>query len=268
VLIAQITDLHARAPGRKCNRVVDTNAMLERAVDAILALRPRPDLVLATGDLADAGQEEEYRTLRGALARLPMPVYVVPGNHDRREALRAAFADHPYLPPEGRLRYAVDGYPVRLIGLDTQLSGRTEGEVGGDQLAWLDARLAEAPDRPAIVFMHHPPFPTGIGHMDRINCTDGAAMADVIARHSHVERVLCGHHHRPIQIRWAGTIGSIAPSTAHQVTLDLTPEAPATFGLEPPALHLHQWTPGAGIITHLAYIGDFPGPYPFVGDRE
>jgi hypothetical protein len=103
--------------------------------------------------------------------------------------------------------------------------------------------------------------------MDRINCLDGAAVAAIVARHPQVERVACGHHHRPIQIRWAGTIGSVAPSTAHQVTLDLTEGAPASFDLEPPAFHLHSWSPGVGLVTHQAYIGKFPGPYPFVGDK-
>ncbi|MBV9523049.1 MAG: phosphodiesterase [Alphaproteobacteria bacterium] len=268
MIVAQITDLHARPPGRLCNRVVDTNAMLARAMDAILRLRPAPDVVIATGDLVDAGRVEEYRVLRAALARLDMPVYLIPGNHDRREPLREVFADHAYLPAAGRLHYVIDEHPIRLIALDTHIPGATEGEVGAEQRAWLDARLGEAPERPTIVFMHHPPFPTGIGHMDAINCTDGAALAEVIARHPQVERVLCGHHHRPIQIRWAGTIGSIAPSTAHQVTLDLRPGAPARFQLEPPSFHLHAWMPGAGIVTHQAYIDEFAGPYPFAEDES
>jgi Icc protein len=267
VIIAQITDLHARPPGLMCNRVVDTNALLGRAVDALAALRPAPDVVLATGDLTDTGRDDEYRVLRRELDRLGMPIYVVPGNHDRREGLRQAFADAPYMPKEGRLSYVVDDHKVRLVALDTLIPGKTHGELGPEQLAWLDRQLAAAPERPTVVFMHHPPFPTGIGHMDAINCSDGAAMAAIIARHPQVERVVCGHHHRPIQIRWAGTIGSVAPSTAHQVTLDLAPGSPSSFHLEPPAYHLHVWVPGAGVITHQAYVGAFAGPYPFLSHK-
>jgi 3',5'-cyclic-AMP phosphodiesterase len=267
VLIAQITDLHVRPRGWLCNRVVETNAMLGRAINSLNALKPAPDVVFATGDLADAGMLDEYRVLREELGRLAMPVFLMPGNHDRREALREIFADAGYWPENEQLRYAVEDYPVRLIALDTHIPGKTEGEVGAAQLDWLEARLAEAPARPTIVFMHHPPFPTGIGHMDRINCLDGAAVAAVIARHPQVERVACGHHHRPIQIRWAGTIGSVAPSTAHQVTLDLREGVPSSFDLEPPGFHLHYWESGIGLVTHQAYIGNFAGPYPFVGDR-
>jgi 3',5'-cyclic AMP phosphodiesterase CpdA len=267
VIIAQITDLHARPPGLMCNRVVDTNALLARAVDALAAERPAPDVVLATGDLTDMGRDDEYAVLRRELSRLPMPVYLVPGNHDRREGLREAFADAGYIPKEGPLSYVVEDHKVRLVALDTLIPGKTHGELGADQLQWLDRQLAAGRDRPTIVFMHHPPFPTGIGHMDEINCSDGAAMAAIIARNPQVERVVCGHHHRPIQIRWAGTIGSVAPSTAHQVTLDLTPGSPSSFHLEPPAYHLHLWVEGAGIVTHHAYVDGFAGPFPFVSHK-
>jgi 3',5'-cyclic AMP phosphodiesterase CpdA len=85
--------------------------------------------------------------------------------------------------------------------------------------------LREQPDQPTMIFMHHPPFSTGLADMDRINCRNGAAMAAVLRRFDNVERVVCGHHHRPITVRWGGTIGSVAPSTAHQVSLDLAPDA-------------------------------------------
>jgi Icc protein len=264
MIIAQITDLHACGPGRFCNHVVDTNAMLAAAVETLLALRPLPDVVLATGDLVESGAAAEYAVLRAALGRLTMPVYLIPGNHDRRDELRAAFADAPYWPKGERLCYVVDEWPVRLIALDTLVPGSGHGEVGQAQLDWLAAILAAGPHRPTVIFMHHPPFATAIGHMDRINCRDGAALAAIVARHPEVERVLCGHHHRPIQTRFAGTIGSVAPSTAHQVTLDLRDGAPAGFVLEPPGLHVHRWSADTGIVTHQAAIGRYPGPFPFI----
>ena len=132
-----------------------------------------------------------------------------------------------------------------------------------ERLGWLAARLDEAPDRPTVLFMHHPPFATGIRHMDALGLAGAEALATLVARHPQVERVLCGHLHRPIQVRWAGTVASTAPSTAHQVVLDLADDAPATFAMEPPACQLHVWRPGTGLISHTSYIGRFDGPYPF-----
>jgi hypothetical protein len=85
----------------------------------------------------------------------------------------------------------------------------------------------------------------------------------VIQRHPNVEAVLCGHVHRPIEVRFAGTIASTSPSCAHQVALDLDSDAPSRFMLEPPAYRLHAYSPETGLVSHTAYIGGYPGPYSF-----
>lgn len=92
MIIAQLSDFHARPHGRPAYGIIDTNAAIGHAVDAVLAMQPQPDCVLVTGDLTDCGLAEEYTIVREQLARLPMPVYVVPGNHDRRENFVAALS--------------------------------------------------------------------------------------------------------------------------------------------------------------------------------
>lgn len=270
MIVAQITDLHVRPHGKIAYGRVDSNAMLAAAVTALETLPRKPDIVIASGDLTDCGLAEEYEVLRTLLAPLSMPVYLVPGNHDRRAELHAEFAADGYLNnDDGFLHYAVDTHPVRLIGLDTVVPGHGQGEMCPARLAWLAARLEEQPDRPTMIFMHHPPFRTGLVDMDSINCRNGVQMADLLRRYDNVERVVCGHHHRPITTRWAGTIGSVAPSTAHQVTLDLVPDgSPATFTMEPPGFHLHLWSAEAGLMTHGVVVGDFAGPFPFVLDAD
>lgn len=260
MLIAQISDTHIMRDGALMSGRVDTARHLERAVAHLLALDPRPDLVLATGDLVDAGSAAEYARLRSILAMLPMPVYVVPGNHDARDTLRAAFADH--LPVTGFLHYVVEDHPLRLIALDTLVPEAPHGELCDVRLNWLEARLGES-NRPTIIFMHHPPFACGIAEFDRIALIGGATrLAEIVRRHSQVERVLCGHVHRPVQVRWAGTLASIGPSTAHYATLDLRPNVDFSFTLEPPAVALHHWQGGA-LVTHLSHVGAYDGPHPF-----
>ena len=270
MIVAQITDMHIRPRGKIANGRVDSNAMLAAAVAALEALPRKPDVVIASGDLTDCGLVEEYQVLRDLHSPLSMPVYLVPGNHDRRRELFSEFARDGYLDDsDGFLHYAVDTHPLRLIGLDTLVPGHGHGEMCPGRLAWLAARLEEQPDRPTLIFMHHPPFRTGLVDMDNINCRNGASMAELLRRYDNIERVVCGHHHRPITTRWAGTIGSVAPSTAHQVTLDLIPDgSPATFTMEPPGFHLHLWSVEAGLVTHGVVVGDFAGPFPFVLDAD
>jgi 3',5'-cyclic AMP phosphodiesterase CpdA len=265
MLIAQISDMHVRGDRTPANGRVPTNDLLAACVRHLNALDPRPDVVLATGDLVDLGRDIDYALLREILAPLRMPIFLIPGNHDSREGLRRAFAGSAQLSAEPDwIQYVVEDWPVRLIALDTVEPGQPQGALDAARLAWLEARLAERPERPTVLFMHHPPFRTGIHHMDQINLVAGAdALGALVRRNPQVERVLCGHVHRPIQLRWHGTIASVAPSPAHQVMLDLRAAGPSAFTLEPPACQLHLWQADQGIVSHTSVIGDYPGPYPF-----
>jgi len=261
MIIAQITDFHARPRGVRAYGGIDTNAMLGRAVAAIAALDPLPDCVIATGDLADCGLEDEYRQIDAALAQLPMPAFVIPGNHDRRETMRSSLAGrHRYLEQDPRfLHYVIDDFPVRMIALDTVVPGATGGEICAAREAWLAQALAQGDRRPTLILMHHPPFRTGVPAMDPMMCRTSPSFADLIARHPEIERVVAGHYHRPIVVRWAGTIGFVAPSTAHQVALDLRESEPTRLVMEPPGFALHVYRAGIGMTSHVVPIGDF-GP--------
>jgi 3',5'-cyclic-AMP phosphodiesterase len=266
VLIAQLTDTHVTAPGKLAYGVVDTPACLARAVAEIEALRPRPDVVVLTGDLVDKGVPEEYAHLRALLAPLSMPRFAIPGNHDSREGMREAFAADGYLPREGYLDFTVEDWPLRLVALDTLVPGEAGGALCEERLRWLAQTLAAAPDRPSIVLMHHPPFRTALAAMDRIGLAGSAELAEIVRAHPSVARILCGHLHRAIDCRFAGTIAGTAPSTAHQLLLDLQPGSPASyFVMEPPGYQLHRWDEAGGLVTHTAVVGAYPGPYPFTG---
>jgi 3',5'-cyclic AMP phosphodiesterase CpdA len=262
VHIVQISDLHVRPPGECAYGQVDTNAMLSAAIAAILRMDPVPDGVIASGDLTDCGLDSEYALLGEMLASLPMPVWVIPGNHDDPARLmRVLGARYPYLPREGHLHYAIDSPELRLIFLDTTLPGETHGMMCDARLSWLAEELRRGRGKPTMLVMHHPPFLTGIHGMDTLRCLNGEAMASIVRRHPEIERVVAGHYHRPIVIRWAGTVGYVAPSTAHQVALDLKPDARTRFVLEPPGLVVHRWGADTGLVSHLVPIGNFGRPF-------
>ena len=264
MLIAQLSDTHITAPGTLAYGRVDTAGFLSRAVAEVEALRPRPDLVVLTGDLVDKGQPEEYALLRALLEPLSMPFFAIPGNHDAREAMREAFAADGYLPREGYLDYTIEDWPLRILALDTLVPGEGGGALRGEQLAWLADTLAAAPGRPSVILLHHPPFRTGFAAMDRIGLAGSAELATIVRPHAAIERLLCGHLHRAIDCRFAGTIAGTAPSTAHQLLLDLAPQSPAShFVMEPAGYQLHRWDEEGELVTHTAVFGDYPGPYPF-----
>lgn len=266
MLIAQLSDSHIRPPGVFFADVVDTSAMLAAAIDAVLAFRPRPDAVLFTGDLVNDGEPEAYAAMAPAFAALPMPVFAIPGNHDDRDAM-LALADVVELGADRRFRqYAVDLGDLRLVALDSVVAGAAHGALCVDRLAWLAAELDGTGDRPVLIMVHHPPGETGIDFMDRIGLQSSPALETLLRRHAgRIQRIVCGHVHRPIFYRWLGIPVSVAPGVAHHVVLGLGSDA-AAFVLEPPGFHLHRWTASGGLVTHQVPIGLYPGPYSFSGN--
>jgi 3',5'-cyclic AMP phosphodiesterase CpdA len=263
--IIQLSDLHIRAPGELACGRIDTAASLRRAVSSILALPAAPDAVVITGDLADLGLPEEYAHLRELLRPISaVPTFVLAGNHDDVSALRAGFPDHSYLGSTGDVRYSVPLADLQLIALDTTVPGHPHGMLDGQRLDWLAHALDAARDRHVLLAMHHPPFQTFIEHMDAMGLLQGSAeLAALLRDQSHVERVICGHVHRPIDLRFGGTVASVCPSPAHQIALDLQAAAPAAWTLEPGAFKVHVWDRDVGLVSHQGYAGRFDGPFLF-----
>ena len=271
MLIAQISDLHLKPYGALAYDVADTAGALEKVVAHINRLRPLPDVILVTGDIADGGAAESYFLAHERLSDLKAPLFIIPGNHDQKETMTSVFSDHRYLSErihgtsDSYLCYCIEDFPVRLIGIDTVTPGNHDGGIGPARLNWLDLKLKEKPDKPTIIFMHHPPFPSGIGHMDKAPFRHREEFRALISRNPQVERVTCGHIHRSISRRFAGTLATVCPAVGMQLNLELKPDAPSGFILEPPALLLHfldnSWDDEPALLTHVSIIEDTPGQY-------
>ncbi len=263
-ILVQLSDLHIREPGRLAYGRLDTAPYLRQAIESIARLPQQPTAVVITGDLTDFGRAAEYEHLRQLLQALTVPVYLMPGNHDDRQQLRVSFADHPYLGVDGFIQYSVPIGGLQLIALDTVVPHASAGALCAQRLSWLAAELDKFRDRPVVIAMHHPPFQTLIGHMDDIGLQSGARELEaLLLQNPNVERVICGHLHRPIQVSFASTVAVTVPSPAHQVCLDLSPLAASAWNLEPPGFGVHALPAGGRMVSHTAYCASFAGPYPF-----
>jgi len=266
VIIAQISDLHIKPPGSPAYGKVDTAKALERCVTALNEFLPRPDFVVISGDLADTPSPEAYEYLKRLLAPLKLPFAGIPGNHDSREMMRAAFPSAAYALSSGPLDQRIEVGGLDLVLLDSSVHGKPEGELEAPTLQWLDATLASSPDKPALLFLHHPPFKAGIWHMDRQNLQNAGALAEIVRRYPRVQLIATGHVHRATLTMFAGVPTTICPAPNHAVDLDLAELREPSFKVEPPAFHLHTWFPGEGfgrLVTHHVPIGTFDGPHPF-----
>ena len=168
-------------------------------------------------------------------------LFLLAGNHDPREPMRRAFDFHACMP--ARAASATRSTICRSAWWRStrwSRAGPTAARRGAARLARRAA--CRAAGKPTLVALHHPPFRTGIGHMDRSMLRDGDALAAVIGRHPQVERVICGHVHRPVQRRFAGTHGAGGAAVAHQAQLCWASAGP--WICEPPAVLLHRWHGG------------------------
>ena len=253
MLIAQVTDIHL---GFEPNNPAEFNRKrLDQVIKQLKAMMPRPDFLLATGDLTEFGDIASFRRLKNALSQIDFPVWPMVGNHDLRANFSACFPDVPA--PDGFIQYEFDAGPLRLILLDTLEEGRHGGAFCAVRAAWLTARLNERPEDPTIIVMHHPPVAVGIEWMNTHPDEDWVQrFRTCVTGRPNIVAIICGHLHRPITTRWEGTTVVICPATSPQVALDMSPidpEKPDNRPMiiaDPPAYALHWWN-GSELITHF-----------------
>jgi 3',5'-cyclic AMP phosphodiesterase CpdA len=253
MLIAQLTDLHI---GFDLGNPDELN--LKRvcmAIDYVKGLSVKPDHLFLTGDLTEHGDIVSYEKLKAVIDGCDFPVHLATGNHDDRAAMKQVFPDLPV--EDGFVQYVIDEAELRIIVLDTLDPGHHGGAFCHRRAGWLKARLAEAPDRPVLIVLHHPPIETGIPWMTTVPEEPWVATLEgALAGHDQIVGVICGHIHRSIVTSWAGRQLAICPSTAPQVALSLAPLDPETPDGRPmiiadaPAYALHYWN-GTALVSHF-----------------
>lgn len=249
MIIAQISDTHILEKSSDQPESASRAGNLRRCVADIN--QQQVDLVVHTGDSVQNGAAEEYAHLREILARLEAPLFLVPGNRDRHGALRAALNHLSCLPMNGDfLHYVIEDYPVRLIALDSVVAGERKGVFCTRRLAWLEETLAREPDRPTVLFMHHPPFdidPHYMGGYRRQQEADD--LAALVGRHPQVKRLLCGHVHCHHREPWGGTVATTMPSVA----VDLRKGVDAAIE-DAPLYLLHVASGDGELVSHTRVV--------------
>ncbi len=265
----QITDTHIVEPGALVCGQSDTAAALERAIATINATLPRlgdVECAIVTGDLTDHGTPGEYAHFLALMGALDLPWLAVPGNHDRRGAMRAAFAGRDWMLKSGPVHWTRDFGPFSVIGLDTLLEGAHHGALAEEGLAFLDTALVAIGDQPAVIATHHPWMHTGIPAMDADNLRNGAALMTRLEAHPAPVRMISGHVHRAVTAQIGRVTCQIAPATCHAVVTDHRAGHDPMLALEPGAVTIHRWMrdPAPGLVSDVIAAGNFSGPWPFV----
>ncbi|MEX6507123.1 phosphodiesterase [Jiella sp. M17.18] len=243
--LIQVTDVHLVQPSETLFGL-DPLERLDACFADIAANHADAEAVVISGDLTHDGEESAYRALAERVEALPLPVHLMLGNHDDRDAFRAVFGDAH---STGRfVQKSVDLPAGRLVLLDTLKAGAVEGELCEERLAFLDRQLAEAKGRDCLVFAHHPPFKLHMPALDGVGLADADAFAEVAARNGNVRHVFAGHVHRPVSGSWRGLPFTALRGTSQQTALQFSDRFVAS--LEPPAYAV-IFADDEGVVVHF-----------------
>ncbi len=210
--LVQITDTHLKeTPGGRLVGM-DTDHSLSHVIELVKRERPQPDLVLGTGDISDHGSKAAYERAGEYFSRLGAPVAWLPGNHDCADTM------HQVLGADGGFTRAVEAGAWRIVLLNSQIPGEVGGEMGEEELDWLDSHLAIADEQGhhCLVCLHHQPVPMGSAWIDEQMVADRDAFFEVLDRHSCVRAVLWGHVHQQLDSERNGVKLMSTPSSCIQ----------------------------------------------------
>lgn len=262
--ILQLSDTHIVAEGVLVSGRLATDAALIRLVDHLTGSLDKigpVDALLVSGDLSDDGSDESYQRFLTMIEPLGMPGFVIPGNHDRREAMRRAFSGPGYLPKTGKLNWHQSVGSIDLIGIDTLVEGSGAGELDEGTLEFLTTALRTAGTRPVLLAMHHPPFSSGVAFLDDIGLAGTDALARILLEHSGEVHLVCGHIHSTMVASIGGKIAISSPSPCSSFAFDARPEAAAGFCDQGDGCLLHRWRGGFQTVRIGQMSGD--GPFAF-----
>lgn len=252
VLIAQLSDTHVVARGSDAELHVDNNAQVAEAIDSLCAETPAISAVVVSGDVTNDGRSDEFAMFADLCAPIEMPLLPIPGNHDDRSLLRSTFPDVGWEEAD-HASWVAEVAGVRVIGLDSTRAGEDGAEFDDERAAWLSEVLAAAFDGPTLLAMHHPPFITGIGWMDDAGFLGLDLFRSAIAG-SAVDRIMCGHLHRPMTSTVGGVVAQVGISPVQHIALDLDPDSGIALVRDPIGYQIHRIV-DREIVTHTRYTG-------------
>ena len=244
MLIAHISDTHLFQPDPNDPMTLERIDALKAFVAYIKGTDEKPDLILHSGDVCHDGQPEDYALVRSILEGIDVPVHFAQGNRDIGANLVAGLGDLGDTKlVEDYLIYGIDGYPVRLIAMDTHNRGDRIGTTCSVRLCLLEELLKEQPDKPTALFMHHPPFevPTSKYPFQFDDPVLADAFLRLIRQNTQIVHLFCGHMHRDFGVKLETCYASVTPSLVPDNRLgDFAEDLKGR-----PLFHLHRWNPDA-----------------------
>ena len=218
-IFVHLTDTHIMSNVEDRVHGIDTAQSFRDVLSQVRSMQLEPSFFVISGDLANHGEPAAYAYFRQLLEEevypFNVPVFMNLGNHDNRPNFRAMVLGEELNASDEKYYYAANVGDVRVIMLDSLVPGAIHGEIGREQLDWLDALLDEPIDGGNLLAVHHPPVHRGVPRKGEhlLTLRDNSEFAEVIKGRP-VLGILSGHTHVPTAAAFAGTINITAAATA------------------------------------------------------
>jgi Icc protein len=227
----------------------DALGTLREAIAKIKVLPIKPAFMIHTGDITHLSKDEEFDNAEQVIKESGIPVFYVPGEHDvidedRGKAYLARYGKNA----KGAGWQSFDQNGVHYIGLvnvmDLKAGGL--GNLGAEQLEWLEKDVKSLPaSTPIVVFAHVPLWTVypewGWG------TEDGAKALSLLKKFGSLT-VLNGHIHQVLQKVEGNAVFHTARSTAFPQPAPGS--APSPGPVKVPAGELRNYL-GIASVTYL-----------------
>lgn len=214
--LLQLTDLHIFADPAARLKGIPTRELLQDVLRHIQQSGTTVDHLIITGDHTHDELPATYQALRELLQPWSDRLWPVPGNHDDRTVLRSVFGDRIGGSGQQPIRFILTTPHWLCLGVDTHVPGEVSGQIGTEQVEWIEQQLQQHAQPHVALFMHHPPVTLHSVWMDRIGLLDQSLLHSCLQRQPRIELIVCGHVHHESAHRIGQAQIVTTPSTGIQ----------------------------------------------------
>lgn len=211
--ILQLSDLHILPAADDTMLGIATEFYFARVLSEAHQQHGRFDLIILSGDLAQDPCPASYQRILQHLHPYQTPTLCLPGNHDDAQLMQGILQDDWVSCAKHLL---VGGW--HFIALNSQKLGSPVGYLIADELILLRQLLAEHPDIPTLVAVHHPCVASGSVWLDTMQIENSAEFLAILAEYPQVKAVTCGHVHQELATERHGIKIFAAPASCFQFT--------------------------------------------------
>jgi Icc protein len=232
--IAHLADFHLPGDADKVVNGVKPHANLQQAAEAVRKQVPPPELIVLGGDLLDNGEHDSYQAVADSFGQAA--VHLALGNHDSLAGLRKTWP--PAKAPDFPGYYSLDFKGLHIVILNSSVAGKEFGCLDERQLLWLNEDLHQSSLKPVLIFLHHPPFDTGISWLDKVKLANADGFWEIIPPFAqNILGVFSAHLHLQHTCTRRGVLVAGCPAVSWQFSGNAD-SARAALSSEPPGFNL------------------------------